>query len=82
MQWVDAGFGELVEQLWVILFLSIRCGAALIAAPVETVFSWRLKSTICTGCGALLRCSVPTWVTLPLFFFVVGPSSPAAQIDK
>ncbi|MEP3422217.1 MAG: flagellar biosynthetic protein FliR [Erythrobacter sp.] len=31
---LDLGFGGLEEQLWQILFLSIRCGAALLAAPM------------------------------------------------
>lgn len=31
---LDLGFGGLEEQLWHILFLSIRCGAALLAAPM------------------------------------------------
>jgi len=31
---LDFGFGSLEAQLWQILFLSIRCGAALMAAPM------------------------------------------------
>ena len=34
MNVLDLGLDGLVEQLWEILFLSIRCGAALIAAPM------------------------------------------------
>lgn len=34
MNVLDLGLDGLVEQLWQILFLSIRCGAALIAAPM------------------------------------------------
>ncbi len=34
MNILDTGFGALEMQLWQILFLSIRCGAALLAAPM------------------------------------------------
>ncbi|MEL7446085.1 MAG: flagellar biosynthetic protein FliR [Pseudomonadota bacterium] len=34
MNVLDPGFGALDQQLWAVLFLSIRCGAALIAAPM------------------------------------------------
>ena len=34
MNVLDLGFGGLEEQLWQMLFLSIRCGAALLAAPM------------------------------------------------
>lgn len=34
MNVLDLGFGGLEEQLWQLLFLSIRCGAALLAAPM------------------------------------------------
>lgn len=34
MNILDFGFGSLEAQLWQILFLSIRCGAALMAAPM------------------------------------------------
>lgn len=34
MNVLDFGFGTLEAQLWQILFLSVRCGAALMAAPM------------------------------------------------
>ena len=34
MNVLDFGFASLEGQLWQILFLSIRCGAALLAAPM------------------------------------------------
>ncbi|WP_298335284.1 flagellar biosynthetic protein FliR [uncultured Erythrobacter sp.] len=34
MTFLDLGFDTLLEQLWQLLFLSIRCGAAMIAAPM------------------------------------------------
>lgn len=34
MNVTDFGFGGLGEQLWQVAFLSVRCGAALLAAPV------------------------------------------------
>lgn len=34
MNVLDFGFGALEAQLWQVLFLSIRCGAALLAAPM------------------------------------------------
>ena len=34
MNILDFGFGTLEAQLWQVLFLSIRCGAALLAAPM------------------------------------------------
>ena len=63
MQWVDAGFGELVEQLWVILFLSIRCGAALIAAPVigGMVIPGQIRALLAIALGVFLT----QWVALP-----------------
>lgn len=34
MNVLDFGYGALEQQLWQLLFLSIRCGAALLAAPM------------------------------------------------
>ena len=34
MNFLDPGFGPIEEQLWELMFLSIRVGAALLAAPV------------------------------------------------
>jgi len=34
MNVLDFGFGSLEAQLWVVMFLSIRSGAALMAAPM------------------------------------------------
>ena len=34
MNALDFGFGSIEAQLWQILFLSVRCGAALMAAPM------------------------------------------------
>lgn len=34
MNVLDFGFGSLEAQLWQVLFLSVRCGAALLAAPM------------------------------------------------
>ncbi|MEQ8772247.1 MAG: hypothetical protein RIC51_05335 [Erythrobacter sp.] len=34
MNVLDFGLGALEEELWQVLFLSVRCGAALVAAPV------------------------------------------------
>ncbi|MDJ0979129.1 MAG: flagellar biosynthetic protein FliR [Erythrobacter sp.] len=39
MNVLDLGFGPLDQQLWQLLFLSVRCGAALLAAPMVGVMS-------------------------------------------
>ncbi|MEM9311145.1 MAG: flagellar biosynthetic protein FliR [Pseudomonadota bacterium] len=39
MNVLDLGFGPLDEQLWQLLFLSVRCGAALLAAPMVGVLA-------------------------------------------
>ncbi|MEO0642019.1 MAG: flagellar biosynthetic protein FliR [Pseudomonadota bacterium] len=39
MNVLDPGFGPLDQQLWQLLFLSVRCGAALLAAPMVGVLA-------------------------------------------
>ncbi|MGB3471843.1 MAG: flagellar biosynthetic protein FliR [Erythrobacter sp.] len=39
MNFLDPGFGPLDQQLWQLLFLSVRVGAALLAAPMVGVMS-------------------------------------------
>ncbi|MEM1196384.1 MAG: flagellar biosynthetic protein FliR [Pseudomonadota bacterium] len=39
MNVLDLGFGPLDQQLWQLLFLSVRCGAALLAAPMVGVLA-------------------------------------------
>ena len=39
MNFLDPGFGPLDQQLWQLLFLSVRCGAALLAAPMVGVLA-------------------------------------------
>lgn len=39
MNFLDPGFGSLDQQLWQVLFLSVRVGAALLAAPMVGVLA-------------------------------------------
>ncbi len=58
MNVLDLGFGSLEAQLWQIFFLSIRCGAALMAAPMVG--------------GAAVPAPVRILLSLVLGFFVAS----------
>ena len=55
MTFLDFGFDTLLEQLWQLLFLSIRCGAALVAAPMV---------------GGMVSATVLTLVVIPALFLL------------
>ncbi len=63
MNVLDFGFGSLEAQLWLVLFLSIRCGAALMAAPMigGTAVPVQLRILL----SLVLGYFVASWVTLP-----------------
>jgi len=60
---LDFGFGPLDEQLWQVLFLSVRCAAALIAAPV--VGALAVPPTLRALLGIAFGVFVASWVPLP-----------------
>lgn len=63
MNVLDPGFGPLDEQLWQLLFLSIRVGAALLAAPVlgGMTIPIQLRGLLALAFGYFIA----TWVPLP-----------------
>lgn len=63
MNVLDFGFGGLEEQLWQLLFLSIRCGAAMIAAPM--VSGVAVPMQIRALLSIVLAVFIVSWVPLP-----------------
>jgi len=63
MNVLDFGFGSLEAQLWQILFLSIRCGAALMAAPM--VGGMAVPAPVRILLSIVLGFFIATWVPLP-----------------
>lgn len=63
MNALDFGFGSLEAQLWQIVFLSIRCGAALMAAPMVggTAVPPQLRILL----SLVLGYFISAWVPLP-----------------
>ncbi|TRD11054.1 flagellar biosynthetic protein FliR [Erythrobacter insulae] len=63
MNVLDFGFGSIDEQLWQILFLSIRCGAALIAAPMVGGMSvpFQLRALLALAFAVFIA----IWIPLP-----------------
>lgn len=59
----DPGFGPLDQQLWQVLFLSIRVGAALLAAPVlgGMTVPFQLRALLALAFGVFIA----TWLPLP-----------------
>ena len=62
MNTLDFGFASLEAQLWQILFLSIRCGAALMAAPM--VGGAAVPAPVRILLSLVLGFFVATWVPL------------------
>jgi flagellar biosynthetic protein FliR len=60
---LDFGFGSLEAQLWQIVFLSIRCGAALMAAPI--VGGMAVPAPLRILLSIVLGFFIATWVPLP-----------------
>jgi flagellar biosynthetic protein FliR len=60
---LDFGFGSLEAQLWQIVFLSIRCGAALMAAPM--VGGMAVPAPLRILLSIVLGFFIATWVPLP-----------------
>jgi flagellar biosynthetic protein FliR len=63
MNVLDFGFGSLEAQLWQIVFLSIRCGAALMAAPM--VGGMAVPAPLRILLSIVLGFFIATWVSLP-----------------
>ena len=63
MNVLDVGLGSLEAQLWQILFLSIRCGAALMAAPM--VGGTAVPAPLRILLSLVLGFFIATWVPLP-----------------
>jgi flagellar biosynthetic protein FliR len=63
MNVLDFGFGSLEAQLWQIVFLSIRCGAALMAAPM--VGGMAVPAPLRILLSIVLGYFIATWVPLP-----------------
>lgn len=63
MNVLDFGFGSLEAQLWQIFFLSIRCGAALMAAPM--VGGMAVPAPMRILLSLVLGYFIATWVPLP-----------------
>lgn len=63
MNVLDFGLGSLEAQLWLVLFLSIRCGAALMAVPMigGTAVPVQLRILLSLTLGYF----VASWVPLP-----------------
>ncbi|MBU2587183.1 MAG: flagellar biosynthetic protein FliR, partial [Alphaproteobacteria bacterium] len=62
MNVLDFGLGSLEAQLWQILFLSIRCGAALMAAPM--VGGMAVPAPVRILLSIVLGFFIATWVPL------------------
>jgi flagellar biosynthesis protein FliR len=60
---LDFGFGSLEAQLWQIVFLSIRCGAALMASPM--VGGMGVPAPVRILLSIVLGFFIATWVPLP-----------------
>lgn len=63
MNFLDPGFGSIEEQLWTVLFLSVRIGAALLAAPM--VGGIAVPAQLRALLGVVLAFFVATWIPLP-----------------
>jgi flagellar biosynthetic protein FliR len=63
MNVLDFGFGGLEEQLWQLLFLSIRCGAALLAAPM--VGGMAVPPQLRALLALVFAVFIATWMPLP-----------------
>lgn len=63
MNVLDFGFGSLEAQLWQIFFLSIRCGAALMAAPM--VGGMAVPTPVRILLSLVLGHFIAVWVPLP-----------------
>lgn len=63
MNVLDFGFGSIEAQLWQIFFLSIRCGAALMAAPM--VGGMAVPAPLRILLSLVLGFFIAAWVPLP-----------------
>jgi flagellar biosynthetic protein FliR len=63
MNVLDFGFAGLEQQLWQVLFLSIRCGAALLAAPM--VGGMMVPPQLRALLAIVLAVFVANWVPIP-----------------
>lgn len=63
MNVLDTGLGSIEAQLWQIMFLSIRCGAALMAAPM--VGGMAVPAPLRILLSIVLGFFIATWVPMP-----------------
>jgi len=63
MNVLDFGFASIEGQLWQILFLSIRCGAALLAAPM--VGGMAVPAQLRALLAIVFAVFISTWLPLP-----------------
>lgn len=63
MNVIDLGFADLIEQLWQVLFLSIRCGAAMLAAPM--IGGMVVAPQARAMAAFVLALFVATWIPFP-----------------
>lgn len=63
MNVLDLGFADLIEQLWQVLFLSIRCGAAMLAAPM--IGGMVVPAQARAMAAFVLAAFVATWIPFP-----------------
>jgi len=60
---LDLGFAGLAEQLWQVLFLSIRCGTAMLAAPM--IGGMVVPAQARAMAAFVLAVFVATWIPVP-----------------
>ncbi|MEP1423099.1 MAG: flagellar biosynthetic protein FliR [Erythrobacter sp.] len=63
MTFLDLGFDTLIEQLWQLLFLSIRCGAAMLAEPM--VGGMVVPATARAMATSVIAIFVGVWMPVP-----------------
>ncbi|QFT76717.1 flagellar biosynthetic protein FliR [Erythrobacter sp. THAF29] len=64
METLDFGLGVLDEQLWQVLFLSIRCGAAFLAAPM--IGGMAIPPTVRVLLALAFGLFIATWMPPPI----------------
>lgn len=63
MTFLDLGFDSLIEQLWQLLFLSIRCGAAMLAAPM--IGGMVVPARVRAMAAFVIALFVGVWIPVP-----------------
>ncbi|GMN01810.1 flagellar biosynthetic protein FliR [Erythrobacter sp. MTPC3] len=63
MNFAILGFGAVEQELWTLLFLSVRCGAAMMAAPLFGAMG--VPAQLRAFLGVAIAFFIHTWVPLP-----------------